>query len=107
MLTLPTKATYAAASLAIAATLGAVSAQAQSVDIQAAMSNPAVRAAMSACSPDRDRLCSGVWPGGGRIVRCLAERSEQLSPGCRTSMEEARDALIAAGIVKPEPIGPQ
>jgi len=107
MLTLPTKAIYAAASLGFTAALGAVPGQAQSVDVRAAMSDPAVKAAVSACKGDRDRLCSSVWPGGGRIVRCLAEKSAQLSPGCRTSMEAARDALVAAGIVKPEPVGPQ
>lgn len=107
MLTLPIKTGYAAASLIVAWALAAAPAQAQSANARAAMSDPAVKAAVSACKADRDRLCSGVWPGGGRIVRCLAEKSAQLSPGCRTSMEEARDALVAAGIVKPEPVGPQ
>lgn len=108
---MPLKLSNAAASLALAATLaaslGTAPAQAQSADARAAMNDPTVKAAVSACKPDRQRLCSDVWAGGGRIVRCLAEKSAQLSPGCRTSLEQARDALVAAGIVKPEPVGPQ
>ena len=104
---MPPKTCFATASLLLAAAAGAAPGHAQSVDARAAMSNPAVKAAVSACSGDRSRLCSGVWPGGGRIVRCLAERPDQLSPNCRTSLEQARDALVAAGVVKPEPAGPQ
>jgi predicted transcriptional regulator len=72
---------------------------AQTVDIQAAMRQPAVRAAMRACAADRDRLCASVIPGNGRIVRCLAAQPAQLSPTCKSAMEQARDNLVAAGIV--------
>jgi hypothetical protein len=72
---------------------------AQTVDIQAAMRQPAVQAAMRACAADRDRLCASVIPGSGRIVRCLASQPAQLTPSCKTAMEQARDNLVAAGIV--------
>ena len=72
---------------------------AQTVDIQAAMRQPAVQAAMRACAADRDRLCASVIPGNGRIVRCLAAQPAQLSPTCKSAMEQARDNLVAAGIV--------
>jgi hypothetical protein len=71
---------------------------AQTVNIQAAMQQPAVQAAVRACTADRDRLCATVAPGGGRIVRCLAANTGQLSPNCLAAMELARDTLVAAGL---------
>jgi hypothetical protein len=73
-------------------------ATAQNMDITRLQRNPAVREAMTACLADRNRLCADVVPGGGRIARCLAAKSEALSPACRTQMEKARDVLIAAGV---------
>jgi hypothetical protein len=43
------------------------------------------------CGPDVRRVCRGVFPGGGRVIACLAENREQLSPGCRTAMMELRE----------------
>ena len=86
-----------AALLAVA--LSSTPGRTQSVDISAAMQHPAVQAAMNACMADRDRLCAYVLPGGGRIVRCLAAKSDQLTPNCHARMEQARDAIVASGIV--------
>ena len=72
-------------------------ASAQGVDVSELQRNPAVRAAVGACIADHDRLCSGVTPGGGRIVRCLVAHSEALSPACRAAMERASEALTSAG----------
>ncbi len=38
----------------------------------------------SACGRDVRALCSGVDPGGGRIIECLATQSASLSPDCRS-----------------------
>ena len=35
-----------------------------------------------ACGADIKQLCSGVNPGGGRIVRCLEEHQKEVSSGC-------------------------
>ena len=35
------------------------------------------------CRPDVQKLCSGVQPGGGRIVACLKQHESQLSPQCQ------------------------
>jgi len=45
------------------------------------------------CRADYNRLCSGVQPGGGRIVACLQSHVGDLTPRCR-------DALPKAGVVK-------
>jgi hypothetical protein len=58
---------------------------------------PEFRAAMSACMSDSARLCSNVVPGQGRIIRCLAQRPDQLSTACSAAMQKASDALISAG----------
>lgn len=74
-------------------------------DISALAHNPAVKAAASACSDDRWRLCPAVMPGGGRIVRCLAANPDALSPGCRAAILKARDQVAATrdGNASPPP----
>jgi len=42
-----------------------------------------------ACKPDAEKLCKGVQPGQGRIMRCLAEHKDQLSAGCREKVARA------------------
>jgi hypothetical protein len=65
-------------------------------EILALARNPAVSAAMVACSDDRWRLCPAVMPGGGRIARCLVESADHLSSACRSAMFEARKSIAAA-----------
>ena len=84
------------AALACAALTGA--AFAQSPNVVELQRDPGVRAAIGSCMADRGRLCSGVAPGSGRIARCLAARSEALSPACRIAMEKASSVLMAAGV---------
>jgi hypothetical protein len=44
----------------------------------------------TACRQDAQRLCTGIAPGEGRIVRCLVERGDEVSPVCRSAMAEQR-----------------
>lgn len=60
------------------------------------LQNSLVRAAVSACKTDRQKLCANVHPGGGRIMNCLAEHSGAVSPACRSALDEVRAAQGAA-----------
>lgn len=56
--------------------------------------NPEMRAEaqalMQACRPDYLRLCSGVQPGGGRVLACLrGQDPQQISPACRDGLPKA------------------
>ncbi len=39
------------------------------------------------CMPDVRSYCSNVQRGSGRIVACLRENSERLSPNCKQALE--------------------
>jgi hypothetical protein len=82
--------------------LPAASAQSVSgVNVQAALADPKVKAAMSACEGDRSKLCGTVIPGGGRIIKCLASQEDKVTPACKTAIYEARDSLVAGGVIDP------
>jgi len=45
------------------------------------------RAALeSACKADFEKLCAGVAPGGGRIIKCLQENADKLSAPCKSAL---------------------
>jgi hypothetical protein len=44
----------------------------------------------SACGGDVSTICSGVAPGGGRIVQCLATNVARLSPACQDVLSQFR-----------------
>jgi Cysteine rich repeat len=46
--------------------------------------NPSAR---EACKADYEKYCSGVSPGGGRIVACLNKQRDSLSEGCKTALD--------------------
>jgi Cysteine rich repeat len=37
---------------------------------------------MTYCKADIERLCAGVRPGGGRLIKCLKAHKEEMSVGC-------------------------
>ena len=51
--------------------------------------SPAMR---QACGDDFQSLCSGVQPGGGRILACLKENSAHLSLNCRKALSRMKSA---------------
>jgi cysteine rich repeat protein len=46
-----------------------------------------------ACGPDYEANCSGVRPGGGRAVACLAANQDALSPRCQRALSAARQGM--------------
>ena len=46
--------------------------------------------AMRYCRPDMERLCPGVPPGGGRIVRCLKAHKMEMSVGCAMTLRRIK-----------------
>ncbi|HET7889235.1 MAG TPA: cysteine rich repeat-containing protein [Bradyrhizobium sp.] len=40
-----------------------------------------------ACKADFKKFCSGVSPGGGRIVECLNKQHDSLSEACKTALD--------------------
>jgi hypothetical protein len=37
----------------------------------------------AACRADFQKFCQGVMPGGGRIVACLANHKDKITPACK------------------------
>ena len=44
----------------------------------------------AACGADIRSLCAGIQPGGGRIIQCMREKRDQLSPGCKDALTAVR-----------------
>jgi hypothetical protein len=43
--------------------------------------------ALAYCKADVQRICPGVAPGGGRLVRCLKEHKNEVSIGCAKELK--------------------
>jgi hypothetical protein len=52
-------------------------------------SQQAVADARTACETDIQKLCTGVQPGGGRILTCLKQHKDQVSDGCKQAVAKA------------------
>jgi hypothetical protein len=37
----------------------------------------------SACKADYRKFCTGVMPGGGRLIKCLSKHMSDLTPECQ------------------------
>jgi hypothetical protein len=36
---------------------------------------------------DVEQFCTGMRPGGGRLLKCLKQNEAKLSEGCRSAMQ--------------------
>jgi Cysteine rich repeat len=41
----------------------------------------------TACKADYEKYCSGVTPGGGRIIACLNKQHDSLSEACKKVLD--------------------
>jgi len=46
--------------------------------------------AQQACTGDMEKFCKDVQPGGGRILKCLREHTQELSPACSQEIEKTK-----------------
>ena len=46
--------------------------------------------AQQACTGDMEKFCKDVQPGGGRILKCLREHTQELSPACSQEIERTK-----------------
>ena len=49
--------------------------------------------AMRYCRPDMERLCPGVPPGGGRIIKCLKAHKMEMSVGCAMTLRRLKSRM--------------
>ena len=49
-----------------------------------------IREVAEACKDDAAKVCKGVEPGKGRILRCLKQHEGELSPACKEHMDKPR-----------------
>lgn len=42
------------------------------------------------CKPDIERLCAGVQPGGGRMLKCLKAHPKEISVGCGQALQKLK-----------------
>ena len=49
-----------------------------------------VQEIMKYCKGDAERLCPGVEPGGGRIVKCLKTHEMEMSVGCAKTLQKVK-----------------
>ncbi|MBI3542455.1 MAG: hypothetical protein HY075_04170 [Deltaproteobacteria bacterium] len=44
-----------------------------------------------ACRGDAEKLCKGVEPGGGQLVKCLKDHEADLSEGCKIQSSKIKE----------------
>lgn len=53
--------------------------------------SPSQTAALrAACEADVRSICSGVQPGGGRLIQCLKANPDKVSPPCKDALAKAQ-----------------
>jgi hypothetical protein len=56
---------------------------------QAAFAQEMTAEQRNACMGDYEKYCKGVAPGGGRVIACLAKKSDKITPACKKVLTAA------------------
>ncbi|MGZ9409473.1 MAG: cysteine rich repeat-containing protein [Methylocystis sp.] len=43
------------------------------------------------CKADYSRLCSGIMPGGGRVLACFQAHKDEVSPDCADALSKMKN----------------
>jgi hypothetical protein len=61
------------------------------------LSGPTVRAqggaTLSHCKADAERICPGVTPGGGKLIECLKQHTDDVSVGCAKALKAVKTKM--------------
>jgi len=102
----PTSAAVAAPAAAAATPAAAAAAPAADAVAPAAAAAPGATTevpANSPCAEDIEALCKGIKPGEGDVLRCLADKSGELSSACKKRLEQLKkDFLSSAADCEPD-----
>jgi hypothetical protein len=49
--------------------------------------------ALAYCKADVKRICAGIAPGGGRLVRCLKQHQNDVSIGCAKELKAIKTKM--------------
>ena len=60
-----------------------------------------IEAWRQACQSDVQQFCASIAPGGGNVVKCLHQHSDQLSQGCKDEMAKAHHRRRHRGAAAP------
>ncbi len=64
--------------------------------VNAVAGKPERQAVRQACKADYKTFCTEVQPGGGRIIACLQQNFDKLSPGCQNALQAAKASRTAS-----------
>jgi hypothetical protein len=61
------------------------------------LSGPAARAqggaTLSHCKADAERICPGVTPGGGKLIECLKQHTDDVSVSCAKALKAVKTKM--------------
>ncbi len=66
-----------------------------SLPVAAFAQSQQIQQVMRYCRPDAERLCPGVPPGGGRIIKCLKAHKLEMSVGCAMALRRIKARMQA------------
>jgi Cysteine rich repeat len=61
--------------------------------ISAPQAAKAQRGALAACKADAGRICPGVAPGGGRLIKCLKQHQDDVTIGCAKELKAIKTKM--------------